>query len=143
MLEEKAVITAIKTILESIKVDDVAVIKEVFDHIPNQYTKYPSAYITPRSWQEDYIDLRDTGNTAIFRIGLIYTLDPDPEDAQIKLRETVALVRTEFAKQENIKIGNTVDWSQLTSGRYDFDTKDLKVAICEIDLSVRKRYSRY
>lgn len=138
MLQEKDVITAINNILS-----EVSAIKKRYDHIPAQYEAFPAAYVIPATWEKDYIDLRDTGISATFKIGIVYTLDPDIKEAQIQLRETVADVRDELKKQENIQLGGTVDWSQLTSGTYSFDTKDQRVAMCEITISVRKRYSRY
>lgn len=143
MINENSVILAIKSLLESIQVDDEPVIQEVFDHIPAQYTHYPACYVIPVSWQEELVDLRDTSVNAVYRIGIVYTLEPDMVTAQKEIRNTARLVRETLGRQENIQLAGTVDWSQLTSGNYSYDTREQKVAICQIDLAVIKRYSRY
>lgn len=143
MIDEQAIIDELVLLLEGIEVDNVAVLQAVHDHIPSQFTAYPTAYVVPSSWAENYLDLRDTGNEMSFTIGVVYTLDPDMKEGQLELRNAVKLVRDELKKQSNIDFGGTVDWSQLTTGVYTYDTRETKLAICEITLSVTKRYSRY
>lgn len=141
-MDENAVITAIVSIITDIEVDNEPLFT-VYDHLPSQFIAYPSVYVVPVSWQEEYIDLRDTSVVGIFKIGVVYTLEPDMEDAQKQLRDAVAVIRTELGQQENIQLDGTVDWSQLTSGMYLFDTKEQSLATCELQLSVRKSYNRF
>lgn len=141
-MDENAVITAIASIITDIEVDNEPMFT-VYDYLPSQFVSYPSVYVVPVSWQEEYIDLRDTSVVGMFKIGVVYTLEPDMEDAQKQLRDAVALVRTELGQQENIQLDGTVDWSQLTSGVYFFDTKEQRLATCELQLSVRKSYNRF
>lgn len=143
MIKENDVIEAVIDILEKVKIGGKTLFKKLYDTVPSQFTAYPAAYVIPINWQEDYIDLRDTGVTATFRIGIAYTLEPDAQEGQRAIRDAASLVRDELKKQENIQLGGTVDWSQLTSGTFSYDTREQKLSICEIDLSVRKRYSRY
>lgn len=143
MIDENSVITAILAILTEIKVEGEELFKASYDYIPNQFTAYPAVYVVPINWQEDYLDLRDTGIVAQFRIGIVYTLEPDIEQGQKQVRTAAKLVRNELKNQNNIQLGGTVDWSQLTTGSFSYDTREQKLAICEIELSVRKRYSRY
>lgn len=143
MIDENSVITAVSDLIEAIQVDSSPLIKEVFDHIPAQFTKYPSVYVVPASWEEDYIDLRDTGNTMVLVIGVVYTLSPDMKEGQYKVRTAAKIIRETLGKQANIQLSGTVDWSMLTSGTYTYDTREQKIAICEMRLTVRSRHNRY
>ena len=143
MIKEQNIITVLVGLLEAIEVDTEPVLQEVYDHIPAQVDAYPSAYVVPANWSEEYLDLRDTANQMQFTIGIIYTLDPDMKQGQIQLRSAVEKVRDVLKEQSNIDFNGTVDWSQLTTGTYTYDTRETKLAICEITLTVIKRYSRY
>ncbi len=144
MIDENTVIDAVDSILESITTEDSQpLFQERHLVVPSQYEKYPATYISPVSWDEQLADLRDTQVDAVFRIGIVYALDPNMEEAQLKVREAARKVRETLGKQENITLGGTVDWSKLTGGQYIFDTKELSVAICEVVLRVVKRYNRY
>jgi len=143
MIDENAVISEIIAILSDIEIDDTPVLKQLYDHIPAQYMQFPACYVVPGAWQESLADLRDTEVTQSYRIGIVYTLDPDMREGQVVIRDTAALVRNELKKQENIQLGGTVDWSEQTGGSYSFNVTEQKVAVCEITIQVRKRYSRY
>lgn len=143
MIDEQTVIDAIVTILEGVTFEDGNTFKAVYDYIPNQYDSYPLAYVVPASWDEQYRDLRDTRNDMSFSIGLVFSLSPDMEQGQKKLRKASKAVRDEIKNQTNIDLDGSVDWGNLTSGNYTYDTKEQKVAICEMTIDVTKSYSRY
>lgn len=143
MIDENQVINTIQNLIEEIQSDGEPMLAEVFDYIPSQYTQYPAAYVVPVSWSEDIVDLRDTTVLSVFRVGVVYTLDPDAELAQKEVRSAAKKIREVLGKQENIQLGGSVDWSQLSSGTYTYDTNEQRVAIAQIDITVIKRYSRY
>lgn len=138
MIDENQVITAIDSLLAT-----VSELKERHKLIPSSFTKYPASYIVPVSWEESFADLRDTQVDAVFKIGIVYSLQPNLETAQTNLRNAVKEVREVLGNQDNTTLSGIVDSSRLTSGTYSFDTTEQRIAMCEILLTVRKRFNRY
>ena len=138
MINENDIIDKLYTLLSG--VDNL---QYVYKGIPNETQGYPSAFIIPVSWEDEFADTRDTTVNASFKIVVTVAFGTDMMAAQDSLRDAVVAVRTVLGEQANITLDNTVDSSRLTSGQYFFDTKEQMVAYCEIEYKVRKRFNRY
>lgn len=138
MLDDNAVITAIKGVLESI-----SSIKEVHGAFPEQFEQYPAAVILPVSWDDSLADLRDTRIDATYQIAIYNHLSPDYKSGQERLREIVREVKALLTNQDNIRLGGVCDFSRLTSGRYELDNGEARQCSCYLEYRITKRFNRY
>jgi hypothetical protein len=138
MIDEQSVIDKIADLL-----DGLTNVKAVYTGIPPFNAVYPCVTITPKGWNEEFADLRDTTENNTFFITTYIQLDETRLDSQEKLIAIVKTIRETLGKQENMTLGGLVDSSRLTSGQYLFDQKESNLFYCEIELNVRKRYNRF
>lgn len=138
MIDESEILTKLNTLLSTI-----TNVQEVYEGMPVPLETYPSIVIVPGAWEEEYADLRDTTVMMSFQIGVYVSLTPDALTAQSTLRTLVKAVREILGDQANITLDGLIDSSRLTSGQYDFDQKELKMAYCTLNYNVRKRFSRF
>ena len=138
MIDEQSVIDKIADLL-----DGLTNVKAVYTGIPPFNAVYPCVTITPKGWNEEFADLRDTTENNTFLITTYIQLDETRLDSQEKLIAIVKTIRETLGKQENMTLGGLVDSSRLTSGQYLFDQKESNLFYCEIELNVRKRYNRF
>jgi hypothetical protein len=138
MIDEKSVIDKIADLL-----DGLTNVKAVYTGIPPFNAVYPCVTITPKGWNEEFADLRDTTENNTFFITTYIQLDETRLDSQEKLIAIVKTIRETLGKQENMTLGGLVDSSRLNSGQYLFDQKESNLFYCEIELNVRKRYNRF
>jgi len=138
LIDEQSVIDKIADLL-----DGLTNVKAVYTGIPPFNAVYPCVTITPKGWNEEFADLRDTTENNTFLITTYIQLDETRLDSQEKLIAIVKTIRETLGKQENMTLGGLVDSSRLTSGQYLFDQKESNLFYCEIELNVRKRYNRF
>jgi hypothetical protein len=138
MIDEQDVIDYIGDLL-----DGLTNVKAVYTGIPPVNAQYPCITITPQGWVEEWGDLRDTVENETFLITAYIQLDDTRLDSQEKLIAIVKLIRETLGKQTNITLGGKVDSSRLNSGQYLFDQKESNLFYCQIELLVRKRFSRF
>ena len=138
MIDEQAIIDHIADLL-----DGLTNVKAVYTGIPPVNVVYPCVTITPKGWEEEWADLRDTTENETFIISCYIQLDQTRLDSQEKLIAIVKTIREVIGSQENIDLGGLVDSSRLTSGQYLFDQKESSMFYCQIELLVRKRFSRF
>ena len=138
MIDEQDVIDYIGDLL-----DGLTNVKAAYTGIPPVNAQYPCITITPQGWVEEWGDLRDTVENETFLITAYIQLDDTRLDSQEKLIAIVKLIRETLGKQTNITLGGKVDSSRLNSGQYLFDQKESNLFYCQIELLVRKRFSRF
>lgn len=137
MIDESLIIDQIYTLVNQI--DDIQVVHKL---IP-ETTEYPCVIISPVSWNDEHIDLRDTLYTMTFKISIYVNLKDNFANGQTLIRTLSKRVRETLSKQENIKLNNTIDYSKVTSGQYSFESKESPIVRCDIDYVVNKRFNRY
>jgi len=138
MIDEQAIIDKIADYL-----DGLTNVQAVYTGIPPFNAVYPCITITPKGWQEEFADLRDTTENNTFLITAYIQLDDTRLDSQEKLIAMVKLIRETLGDQANMTLGGLVDSSRLNNGQYLFDQKETNLFYCEIELNVRKRYNRF
>lgn len=138
MIDEQAVMNKLDTLISAL-----TEVQEVYLGIPNTIEKYPSVFITPVSWEEEFADLRDNTVIMSFNINVLIQLNGAGLTAQSNLRAIVKSLREVLGKQENITLDGIVDSSRLTSGQYSFDQKETMLGFCQITYTVRKRFNRF
>jgi len=138
MIDEQAIIDHIADLL-----DGLTNVKAVYTGIPPVNAVFPCITITPKGWEEEWADLRDTTENETFIISCYIQLDQTRLDSQEKLIAMVKLIRTTLGDQDNMTLNNLVDSSRLNSGQYLFDQKESSMFYCQIELLVRKRFNRY
>lgn len=138
MINETSVIAKIADLI-----DGITNVRAVYQGIPPFNAVYPCISVIPRTWSEEYADLRDTTENEIFIITAYIRLDTDTITAQSNLRTIVKSIREIIGDQTNITLSGLVDSSRLTTGTYAFNEAESPMYYCQIELSVRKRYSRF
>jgi len=138
MIDEQAIIDAVAILLAG-----VTNVKSVYTGIPPYNAVFPCITITPKSWEEDWGDLRDNIENEIFSISCYIQLDETRLDSQEKLIAIVKAVRAVLSDQDNITLGGLVDSVRLNAGTYLFDQKESNLFYCQIDYQVRKRFNKF
>jgi len=119
-------------------------LKDVLNTHPNQgdLTQYPIATVTPDSWQDAYVTLRDTKRVLTVAIRIYNKLEGDDtdDDVQLKVRELRDKVLNIVEK--NITLDNIIDWTSPTQGKYLFAKTASDVYIAEIMMQVQYRFNR-
>lgn len=138
MIDEQALIEHISNLLTSL-----TNVKAVYTGIPPFNAQFPCITITPRGWEEEFADLRDTVENETLIITAYIQLDETRLDSQEKLIAIVKSIRETLGTQDNITFGGLVDSSRLNSGQYLFDQKESNLFYCQIELEVRKRFNRF
>lgn len=138
MIDEQAIIDKLADLL-----DGITNVKAVYTGIPPYNALFPCITITPKGWEEDWGDLRDTVENNTFIITAYIQLDETRLDSQEKLIAIVKGIRTILGDQDNVELGGLIDSFRLNSGSYLFDQKESNLFYCQIEYQCRKRFNRF
>lgn len=138
MIDETAVMAKVADLL-----DGITNVRAVYQGNPPFNSVYPCISVMPRGWSEEYADLRDTVENEVFLVTVFIQLDSNTLTAQANLRAIVKAVREVLGDQDNITLAGLIDSSRLIAGTYQFAEKESALYYCQLEYSVRKRFSRF
>jgi len=138
MIDETAILAKVADLL-----DGITNVQAVYQGTPPFNAVYPCLSVFPRNWEEEYADHRDTIENETFIINAYIQLDTDPQTAQSNLRAIVKSIREILGDQDNITLNGLIDSSRLINGTYQFSETESAIYFCQLEYSVRKRYSRF
>lgn len=134
-----SIITQLKTLLES-----VAGVQLVYDYEPNKPTKYPFVSITPLGHgKSEYLSLRDAKREVRIMIRVYGHLHDTQKTGQTNLRTVVDSVINTLEHKNNVTLGGTIDFSELSESNFQFVNKESQLYVCEIIYHAQVRYNRF
>lgn len=139
----RSIIARLKAILEAIQIDGQTALKTVYDYEPTEVTQYPTAIILPTSHTEEARDLRSNRRTYVFNIRIMGALQEEQVDTQTYIQTVADKVIDELAKQTNLNLSNTIDFSGFTSSGFRFVTDKSSLYIADIRYTATVCFNRY
>lgn len=122
----------------------VSGVQLVYDYEPNKPTQYPYVSITPQGHrQSQYATLRDATREVRIMIRVYGHLHDTQKTGQTNLRTVVDSVINTLEHKNNVTLGGTIDYSELSESNFHFVNKESQLFVCEIIYHARMRYNRY
>lgn len=107
-------------------------IKVRYKYEPQQITAYPAISISPVGHTDNFLSLRDTKREYNFTLRLWGQMESTRDDTQIVIRDIAEKLIDKLNATSNITLGGTVEFSQLTTGKFAFIQKESSMYVFEI-----------
>ncbi len=134
-----AIISQLKTLLTT-----VTGVQLVYDYEPNKPTKYPYISITPLGHaKSQYESLRDASRQVKIMIRVYGHLHDTQKTGQTNLRSVVDSIINTLEHKDNVTLGGTVSYSELSESNFRFVHKESQLYVCEITYYAQVRFNRF
>ncbi len=134
-----AIISQLKTLLTA-----VTGVQIVYDYEPNKPTKYPFVSITPLGHaKSQYASLRDATREVRIMIRVYGHLHDTQKTGQTNLRSVVDSIINVLEHKDNVTLGGTINYSELSESNFHFVNKESQLYVCEIIYHAQVRYNRF
>lgn len=107
-------------------------VKAHFKYEPQQITAYPAVSISPVGHTDNFLSLRDTKREYNFTLRVWGQMEATRDDTQVVVREIADKLIDKLEATSNITLGGTVEFTQLTTGKFAFIQKEASMYVFEI-----------
>ncbi len=134
-----AIITQLKALLQT-----VSGVQIVYEYEPNKPTKYPFVSITPLGHSKSqYASLRDSVREVKIMLRVYGHLHETQKTGQTNLRTVVDSIIDTLEHKDNVTLGGTINFSELSESNFQFVNKESQLYVCEITYYAQVRFNRF